>query len=267
MANPGASRELSALAGLFRYRVLVQNLVLKDLKLKYRDSFLGVLWSLLNPLLTLAVYTFAFHTILRVQMQGYAWFLLVSLLPWNFFSASLYASTGSILQNAHLIRKVYFPREVLPVATVLFWFAQLLLALSVFVPLLMASSILRVRWTFLLAVPLLLLHVLFTIGLALALSALTTWFRDLTHLTEVALLLLFWVTPVVYPVTMAPAWMQPLLSASPLAAFSIAYQDLLFFGRTPGVPVLLSVLLYPVVSLLGGLAVFRRYSPSFAERV
>lgn len=235
--------------------------------MKYRDSLLGVLWSLLNPLLTLAVYTFAFHTILRVQMEGYAWFLLVSLLPWNFFSGSLYASTSSVLQNAHLIRKVPFPREVLPVATVLFLFAQFLLALSVFIPLLMISSVLRVRWTFLLVGPVLLFHVAFTIGLALALSALTTWFRDLTHLTEVALLLLFWLTPVVYPVTMTPSWLQPLLSASPLAAFTIAYQELLFFGRVPAPLVLLSVVVYPVVSLIVGLSIFRRYSPSFAERV
>lgn len=255
------------LRDVFRYRGLIRNLVLKDLKLKYRDSLLGVLWSLLNPLLTLAVYTFAFHTILRVQMEGYASFLLVSLLPWNFFSSSLLASTGAILQNAHLIRKVYFPREVLPIATVLFWFAQLLLALAVFVPFLMVTSTLRMRWTFLLSAPLLLLHVLFVIGLALLLSALTTSFRDVAHLTEVALLLLFWVTPIVYPVTMAPEWLQPWLRAGPLSAFAIAYQEVLFFSRVPDGVVLLSVLVSPLLSLVIGLAVFRSCSPSFAERV
>ena len=258
---------MTILRDVFRYRALVGNLVLKDLKLKYRDSLLGVLWSLLNPLLTLAVYSFAFHTILRVQMEGYASFLLVSLLPWSFFSNSLLASTGSILQNAHLIRKVYFPREVLPIATVLFWFAQLLLAFAVFLPFLLVTSSLHLRWTFLLSAPLLLLHVTFTVGLALALSALTPGFRDVAHLTEVALLLLFWVTPIVYPVTMAPAWLQPVLKANPLSAFAIAYQDVLFFRRVPDVTVVVSVLLSPLLSLLLGLAVFRSHSPSFAERV
>jgi len=257
----------AGLGALFRYRALVYNLAQKDLKLKYRDSVLGVAWSLLNPLLTLAVYTFAFHTVLRVQMEHYAFFLLVSLLPWNFFSSSLLASTGSIFQNAQLIRKVYFPREVLPVATVLFGFAQLLLALAVFLPLLALTSTLPVRWTFALAIPLLLLHLVFTVGLALVLAPLTALFRDVAHLTEVALLLLFWVTPVVYPVSMVPLRLQGLLEASPLAAFTIAYQDVLFFARVPDRTVLLTILVATAVSLLVGLLVFRRLSPAFAERV
>ena len=257
----------STFRDVFRYRALVHNLVLKDLRLKYRNSALGVLWSLLNPLLTLAVYTFAFHRVLRVPMENYPSFLLVSLLPWTFFSSSLQASTGSLFQSAHLIRKVYFPREVLPISTVLFWFAQLLLAFAVFLPCLLATSALRARWTFLLSIPLLLLHVVFTIGLALLLSAVTTSFRDVAHLTEVALLLLFWVTPIAYPVTMAPAALQPWLKASPLSAFAIAYQDVLFSRRVPEGIVLASVVVAPVLSLLLGLAVFRRYSPTLAERV
>jgi ABC-type polysaccharide/polyol phosphate export permease len=121
----------SVVAELLRYSPLVKNLVFKDLKLKYRDSVLGVVWSLLNPLLMLGVYTLAFKFILRVQTENYAYFLLVGLLPWNFFSSSLIASTQAIAGNGHLIRKVYFPRETLPIATVLFTFSQLLLALAV----------------------------------------------------------------------------------------------------------------------------------------
>ena len=267
MASPPAPPVLATFRDVFRYRALVQNLVLKDLKLKYRNSLLGVVWSLLNPLLTLAVYTFAFHMILRVQMEDYPSFLLVSLLPWNFFSSALVASTGSILQSGHLIRKVNFPREVLPISTVLFWFAQLLLAFAVFLPCLMATSALRARWTFVLSIPLLFLHLVFTTGLALVLSAVTTSFRDVAHLTEVALLLLFWLTPIAYPVTMAPVWLQPWLRASPLSAFAIAYQEVLFARRVPDGLVLASVLVFPVLSLFLGLAVFRKYSPSLAERV
>lgn len=255
------------LRDLLRYRELIRNLVLKDLKLKYRDSALGVAWSLLNPLLTLLVYSFAFHTILRVQMENYAAFLLAGLLPWNFFSSSLLASTGSILHNAPLIRKVYFPRETLPIATVLFGFAQLLLALAVFLPCLMLTSALAPRWTLLLAVPVLLLHVLFTIGLAFVLSAVTASFRDVAHLTEVALLLLFWVTPIIYPLGMAPAPLQLFFKASPLAAFAIAYQDVLYWQRVPEPIVLVTLLASPLLALLGGLAVFRRMSPGFAEQV
>ena len=119
---------------LLHYRTLIKNLVFKDLKLKYRDSVLGVVWSLLNPLLLLVVYTVAFKIVLRVQTENYPYFLLSALLPWTFFSSSLIASTQSITGNANLIRKVYFPRETLPIATVLFAFSQLILALIVFLP-------------------------------------------------------------------------------------------------------------------------------------
>lgn len=256
-----------ALGEILGYRALVLNLVLKDLKLKYRGSVLGVVWSLLNPLLTLAVYTYAFDHVLRVRMEHYASFLLVGLLPWSFFSGSLLASTGSVLQNAHLIRKVHFPHETLPIATVLFGFAQLLLALLVFVPCLLLSSALPLSASLLLLPPLLLLHAVFTTGLALLLSALTTSFRDLAHLTEVALLLLFWVTPIVYPLAMAPPRLQPWLEVSPLAAFALAYQEVLFRGRAPAPVIVAGVVLFPVAALLLGLWVFRRYSPTFAERL
>jgi ABC-type polysaccharide/polyol phosphate export permease len=104
----------SSAAHFLRYRTLVRNLVFKDLKLKYRDSVLGVVWSLLNPALLLIVYTVAFKVVLRVQTENYPYFLLAALLPWTFFSSSLTASTQSITGNANLIRKVYFPRETCP---------------------------------------------------------------------------------------------------------------------------------------------------------
>src|SRR5262249_16672045 len=108
------------LRDLIRYRSLLRNLVAKDLKLKYRDSVLGVVWSLLNPLLMLAVYTLAFKFVMRVRVEHYPFFLLVGLLPWTFFAASLLMATRAITTNANLIKKVYFPRTILPIATVLF---------------------------------------------------------------------------------------------------------------------------------------------------
>jgi len=258
---------MTSIRAVLRYRSFVRNLVFKDLKLKYRDSALGVVWSLLNPLLTLAVYTLAFKYIMRIQIEHYPYFLLAGLLPWHFFGGALLASTGAIVGNAHLIRKVYFPREALPVATVLFAFAQLLLALAVFLPALILVSGVSVHWTVLLLPVLLLTHVGFVIGLAFALSAVTTSFRDVAHLTEVAILLLFWLTPIVYPVTMAPATLQVFFTASPLAAFAIAYQDLLFWGRVPGAGVVATVLGWSAVALVCGHRIFRWYSPGFAEAV
>ena len=252
---------------LLRYRALVRNLVLKDLSLKYRNSVLGVVWSLLNPLLLLVVYTVAFKFILRVQTENYAYFLLTGLLPWNFFASSMIGSTESITGNTSLIKKVYFPRETLPIASVLFTFSQLLLALAVFLPACLLVSGLGLHWTAVLFVPLLLLHLLFTLGLAFILATCTVFFRDVVHLTEVALVLLFWVTPIIYPVTMAPPELQLFFKLSPLAAFAIAYQDVLFWGRMPEEMVVATLVGWTAAVLLGGYALFRRFSPVFAEEV
>jgi ABC-type polysaccharide/polyol phosphate export permease len=257
----------SPVVQLLRYRALVKNLVFKDLKLKYRDSILGVVWSLLNPLLLLVVYTVAFKSILRVQTENYPYFLLAGLLPWNFFASSLTASTQAITGNANLIKKVYFPRETLPIATVLFTFSQLLLALAVFLPALLLISGVRPHWTAILFIPLLLFHVLFTLGLAFILATCTAFFRDVAHLTEVAVVLLFWMTPIVYPATMAPEKLQLVFKLSPPAAFAIAYQDVLFWGRLPEELVLATLLGGTFAALLGGYALFHRFSPAFAEQV
>jgi ABC-type polysaccharide/polyol phosphate export permease len=252
---------------VYRYRALVRNLVLKDLKLKYRDSLLGVVWSLLNPALHIAVYTWAFKGVLRIPLDDYSHFLLAGLLPWNFFAGALLASTWSIRANGSLIRKAHFPTETLPIATVLFSLAQLLLALAVFLPVMALLSGAGVRWTAVLLLPLLALHALFTIGLALLLSALTAFFRDVAHLTEVALAMLFWVTPVVYPASLAPEALRGLLEWSPLAAFSGAYQDVLFWGRLPGPARLASIAAAAAFALALGWRVFRALSPRFAEEV
>ena len=122
------------MSALFAYRELIRNLVTKDLKLKYRDSVLGFLWSLANPLLLILVYSFVFGHILRGGPANFAYFLMVGILPWNFFAQSLMMATGSILDNGSLIRKVALPMEVFPMTTVLFNLAQFLLALVIFFP-------------------------------------------------------------------------------------------------------------------------------------
>jgi ABC-2 type transport system permease protein len=257
----------SVLLEVVRFRALIKNLVFKDLKLKYRDSVLGVVWSLLNPLLMLLVYTLAFKLVLRVPTENYAFFLLAGLLPWTFFASSLTASTQVIVRNAGLIRQVYFPREVLPIATVLFTFSQLLLALAVFVPALLWVSGGRLSWPAVLVVPVLLLHLLFTLGIAFILALSTVFFRDVAHLTEVTVVLLFWLTPIIYPVTMAPAQLQVFFKLSPLAAFAMTYQDVLFWGRLPEGVVAAAVLGWTAAALLGGYALFRRFSGNLAEEV
>jgi lipopolysaccharide transport system permease protein len=255
------------LTELIQYRSLVVNLVLKDLRLKYRESVLGVAWSLLHPLLLLSIYILAFKIIMRVPTESYPSFLLAGLLPWTFFAGALQASTQAIIGNGHLIKRVRFPREVLPIATVLFAFVQLILALAIFWP---ASLLLTRQPPTLsaLCLPLiLLLHLLFTSGLALSLSALTARFQDVIHLTEVGVLLLFWLTPIVYPLSMAPGALQRVLILSPAAAFTVAYQEVLVWGRLPSLRVLAVLVVATLASLLLGRFIFARRQVHFAEEI
>ena len=250
-----------------RYRALVRNLVAKDLKVKYRESLLGLLWSLLHPALMLFVYTFAFKVVLRVQRENYTYFIVAGLLPWTFFSGALLASTQSIVGNAALIRRIYFPRELLPIASVLFCFTQLLLAFTVFIPAGLLASGLRPSWAMTLTVPLLLLHLIFTTGIAFALSSITVHFRDVAHLTEVFLPLVFWVTPILYPVEMVPESLRRWISLNPTALFAIAYQDVLLRARLPEWSLLAAMIGWTISTVWLGHLVFRRLSPRMAEEV
>lgn len=251
----------------YNYRFLIKNLVFKDLKLKYRGSVLGVVWSLLRPLLMIGVYTLAFKFVVRIQMENYVYFLLVGLLPWNFFQGAVMASTGSITDNGSLIKKILFPRATLPISTVLFNLAQFLLALVVFLPLFFLLGGLSFHWNIFLFFPLAILHLLFITGIALLLSALTSSFRDVMHLTEVGLILLFWVTPIIYSINMVPVRFQYLMKLNPLAAYAIAYQDVFFYGRIPEPLIMLSLAVWTFATFIFGSVIFKWYDPYFAELV
>jgi lipopolysaccharide transport system permease protein len=256
------------LRDLLAYRTFIVNMVMKDLKLRYQASILGFLWSMVNPLLMLVIYTVVFSRVMRVTTESnYTFFLVSGLMPWMFFSGALVASTNSVIGNAGLVRKVRFPLDTLPVATVLFNFAQFLLALLVVVPGLVLITGARLSAEAWFAIPLLLLHVAFTTGVAFVLAALTTVFRDVTHLTDVLLMVLFWNTPIVYPAEMAPPALQAWFRVSPIAGFTEAYQTLLVKHRLPDGGTLVMLVAWTVVALAVGRLTFRRYSGTFAEAV
>lgn len=184
---------------LVHYRYLLRSLVARDLKARYRNSILGVLWSFLNPLLMMLVYTVLFTILIpNENVKHYPVFILVALLPWNFFSGALNAATLAITNNAGLVKKVYFPRILLPTAAMLSAFVNFLLSLVVLVIFLFAFRIgitIHALW-----VPLILLtQIIFTLGLCLLLSTLHTFYRDVHMVLQVGLLAWFFLTPIFYP--------------------------------------------------------------------
>jgi ABC-2 type transport system permease protein len=256
-----------SLAALLRYRELIRNLVFKDLKLKYRGSFFGFLWSLLNPLVMMTVYLIAFRYIMQMRTQGFVFLLLLGILAWTFFSASASMAAGAIVDNGGLLKTVHFPRAVLPIASVLFNLAQYLLTIAVFLPFMLAIYHMPPRPALLLFPLVVVLQLAMTIGVALALAAGVAFFRDVRHLLEITLMILFWTTPIIYDYQTIPQeWRWPVL-LSPMSPFVLAYQQIGYYGRLPDRDVALVAVVYAVVAFFGGFALFTRVQHEFAEQI
>lgn len=227
-------RHFTATVGsLVTYRALVSNLVFKDLKLKYRGSALGFLWSLVNPLALTAVYTFAFKYVMGVRQPGFAYFLLVGVTAWAFFAGATQMSTTAIIDGGPLMTSVRFPRAILPLATVLFNLAQYLLTLGALLPVLFLAYRMPPALPLLSFPVILVCQALFTAGVALFLAGAAAHFRDVRHFVEIGLMLLFWLTPVVYPLSQVPSWVRAWVVLSPMAPFIESYHQIFIEGAVP----------------------------------
>jgi lipopolysaccharide transport system permease protein len=264
------------LAELYRFRVLIGTLVLRELRARYRGSFLGFLWSFLNPLLLMLVYVLVFAVYLRVPMENYAVFLFTGLLPWLWFSSSLGHATGVIVGSGALVKRIIFPAEILPLVSVLSNLINLLLSLPLLFGFLLVFG---VRPGAVLAfLPLLLaIQLLLTVGLALPLAALNVHLRDVEQILSNALVLLFFLSPILYPVTTVPAQvrltealtipLRPLYFLNPVAGLVQGYQNIIFFGREPHWIHLGMVAVVAVAAFWAGYWIFDRLRDSLAEEV
>jgi ABC-2 type transport system permease protein len=256
------------LRGLRQYRHLLRNLVAKDLKLKYRGSVFGFVWSLANPLIMIAVYTIAFDYILQVRTPAFVFYLMLGVLAWTFFAGAIAMSTGALVDNGGLVRSVWFPRAILPIATVLFNFSQYLLTILVFLPLMLALYHVTPAPPMLVFPVFLLLQLGFTIGLALMTSVGTAFFRDIRHFVDVGLAILFWATPVLYEVKppMA-AWLRRAILLTPLSPYITAYHDVFYYRQWPAAEVWGLATAYAFVSLAAGLWLISRVEDRLTEQV
>lgn len=251
---------------ILRYRELLRNLIAKELKLKYRGSIIGILWSLVSPLLTIIVYSIAFRYIIRIPLDNYPLFLVIGVLHWNFFAAASMASTEVILGNANLIHNVNFPRVILPISSVVFHFIQLVLALAAFM--LAYVPLGGELWMGLLVYPVVLvLQGFFVAGVAMGVSALTVFYRDLKHLIEVGLMLLFWLTPIIYNFTMIPESMRIWFRVNPMVSFTVSYQDILYLQNIPSLGNWVFMIGLTLIVFLLGYVIFQRQQHRFAEEL
>lgn len=243
---------------------LLYLLTLRDLKLRYQDTVLGLLWSLLKPLMLGAVLFVALKQFVRIDVKDYHLVLLTALFPWVWFQTAALLATGSFAGNGALLKKVPFPRFVLPFSTILNSGIHFVLSIPVLI-ILLAISGRHPNATWLVGIPFLALVQLgLLMGLVLLLASLDVFFRDLEHLIEVFLSLLFYISPILYPLDIVPDRWEPVLLINPLASLIEAWRDLFMNNALPGLD-LWPALLFTLGALIVGSQVFRRLEPSFAD--
>jgi ABC-type polysaccharide/polyol phosphate export permease len=249
------------------YLFLLENLVLKDFRIRYRNMSLGVLWSLLNPLVMMGVLTFVFTKIQQnSQIPQFPVFVLCGLIPYSFFTLAWITGTTSIADNSGLIKRVPVPREVVPIAAVLsncvHLGIQLLLLLSM---VLLFGNPVTIQWLWL---PLVwVLDILFVSGMALLSSALYVYIRDTRYVVESVNVLLFWLVPIFYPFSMIPARYADVYRFNPVAAVVLSLRTILLEGKPPLGSTLLNLTVVSMLAFVIGMLVFRRLKVSFYEHI
>jgi lipopolysaccharide transport system permease protein len=261
------ARRPSPIAEVWRFRQLIALLVARELKVRYKRSLLGMLWTMLNPLLLMIVYTVVFTTILRAALPNFSIFLLAGLLPWLYFSTALMQGLMSILVNQELVRKIRLPQAVFPLSVVGSNLVNFTLSL---IPLFAMMAALRQPFTpallFLPAAAIIL--TLFCAGVTLLFATATVFFRDVRHLTEVLLQMLLYLSPVLYDLKQLGAhrswWFQLFrleLWVNPLSYLIPLVRDPVYYGRLPSLSTVVVALLWASGALLVGFAVFTRLEP------
>lgn len=257
---------LDKLKELYRYRELIRGLVVRDLKLRYRSSVLGFLWCLINPLLMMAVFTFVFTIMLpNNNIERFPVFILIGVLAWNLHATALIGAINSVVGNASLIQKVYFPREVLPISNVLSNTVNFLLSL---VALFILMIVLQAQFspTMLLLPLVLAVQVTFTLGIAMLLAALNVYYRDTATILETLMLAWFFLTPVIYRIEdVLPVYSRLMYIVNPPASIIAAYRDILYYGSITDWTFFSRTAISAVLTLVIGYVVFTRASRSFGE--
>lgn len=244
---------------LLRYRDLIWTLVGRDLKVRYRRSAIGFVWTMLQPLLTMLVLQMVFSTIFRFEILNYPVYALAGILFWNFFSQSIIASMNSLRGNASLISKMPVPKEVFPLATVIAGVVNLLLALVPLFAILLATGH-PIRPAILFLPIAILLAGLFTLGVGLLLSPMAVFFHDVVELVGVVMTLMMYLTPVFYPMSIIPGRLLWVVRFNPIRSVLEVFRDPIYLGKIPPWSHLSVVLVIVVLALVVGSFFFRRSS-------
>ena len=257
---------MEKLKEIYDYRELLKTNVKKDIRGKYKASFLGVLWSFINPLLMVLVYAIVFPYIMRIQTENYLIFLICGVIPWNFFTQSVMGGATSITVNANLIKKVYFPREILPLSTVTSGLVNFLISNIIILIFVLAGG-LGITWHLVFLPIIIIIQYIFSLGLAFIVSALNVYVKDVEYMVNFLVMLAFYATPVLYETTMFSGPILWLFRLNPMAHLINAYRDIFIVHQIPQMGALGILLIISIVFMLIGYNIFKKLERGFAEEV
>ena len=257
---------MQLMKNLYSYRELLKSNVKKEIRGKYKGSFLGILWSFLNPLLQVAVYAIVFPYIMRVETPNYLQYLIVGIIPWTFFITVINQGMIAVRINAGIIKKVYFPREILPISVAISGLVNFFIS-CIIVLIFCVFGGLGISWHLILLPLIALIQFIFTLGLVLALSAINIYIKDTEYIVQFIINMLFYATPILYPATLFPEKIRWVLYLNPLTGIIDAYRDIFMYHQMPGLMSILYLVVVAVIIFFVGLAIFRKLEKGFAEEL
>lgn len=256
----------SSLQRMTKYKPLIYELVTRDLKIKYRRSFLGYLWSLLNPLMMMAIMSLVFSYMFRFDIPNYPLYLICGQTLWTFFNESTNAAMISVLNNGALIRKVYIPKYIFPISRVISSFVTMSFSLIAILIVMLVTRV-PITWKLvLLPIPLAFL-LLFCMGIGMALSAFAVYFRDVLHLYTVVCMAWMYVTPIFYPVSALPEKVAFILQFNPMYHYVTFFRNVVLYGTIPTAPVWAGTVGFGLLFFTVGLLIFRKLQRNFILHV
>ena len=258
---------MTILKELYAYREMIASLVRKDLRGRYKGSVLGFLWTFINPLCQLLIYTLVFSVILRAGIDKFYLFLFVALVPWLFFSSSITGGAMAIVSQQDMVKKIYFPRQVLPIAYVTSCFVNMLFCFIIIFFVLILSGI-GVNFKALLCLPIIMIiEYILVLGIALLTSAFTVYFRDLEHILGLITMAWMYLTPVMYSVDMVPKEFISIFNLNPMTPIIVAYRDILYYKQVPHISTLLQAIIIGLFILIIGNIIFQKLQKGFVEEL
>mgnify|MGYP002510742005 CR=1 FL=1 len=252
---------------IYQYREMIFSLVRRDLRGKYKGSVLGFFWTFLNPLLQLVVYTIVFSVFFKNNIEKFYIFLFIGLVPWLFFNTCVAGGAASVVSQENLVKKIYFPRQVLPISFVTSAFVNMLLTFIVIFAVLLISGF-GINLSILWALPVIMLvEYLLSLGIVMLVSALTVYFRDLEYILGIVAMAWMYLTPILYEIDTIPEEYQYLINLNPMTGVILCYKDILYYKRLPELKTISSAFVIGIIFLVVGFVLFGKMQRRFVEEL